>query len=331
MPESQLQHYIPKFLLKQFGSGKKDHVYVFDKHTGKAFRSSARKIAAEYSLYDFAFKGAAVTLEPGLASLENEAAKFVSRILRERRLGILDGLERGHLARFLAVQMVRTPAQWEMSREAFGRMETWLRAKGMRESWFEPPAELGTRENAEKAMMARAISNAPRDFGPALIEKDWVLLSTDRSAPFVIGDHPFAMHNQVDRGPRGNLGLLVEGIEVYFPLSPQLTLALWCPSHRKFLVDGNERLTAMSETQPWLAERFRGGWANALDIMQAITSGTPLPSMPENVLFSNSLQIANAERYVFSSDDDFELVEDMIRKNPELRRGRRMTEATGKF
>jgi hypothetical protein len=66
-------------------------------------------------------------------------------------------------------------------------------------------------------------------------------------------------------------------------------------------------------------------------MMEAIVQGTPLFSQPENVLFFNSLQISTAERFVFSSNPDFTLAEDMISKHPELRHGRRVVEATGKF
>jgi hypothetical protein len=66
-------------------------------------------------------------------------------------------------------------------------------------------------------------------------------------------------------------------------------------------------------------------------MMEAIVQGTPLFSQPENVLFFNSLQISTAERFVFSSNPDFTLAEDMISKHPELRHGRRVVEATRKF
>jgi hypothetical protein len=238
MADTQVQHYVPKFLLRRFGSGKKDHVQVFDKHTGRKFSSAARRIAAQKALYDFEFKGSKVTLEPGLSALETRAAKRIEAITRDRKLHVLDPVERGELSAFLAVQMVRTPALWEMTRGTFERMEAWAREHGMRDEWFKPPEELGTRENAEKAMIAKTIHNAPKDLGPSLAKKDWVLLQTDRQHPYLIGDHPLTMHNMVDRSPRGNLGLEVEGIEIYFPLSPQMGLALWCPSHRKLLADG---------------------------------------------------------------------------------------------
>ena len=148
---------------------------------------------------------------------------------------------------------------------------------------------------------------------------------------YLIGDNPLTMHNMVDRGPRGNLGLMVEGIEIYCPLTPSLALGMWCPSHRKKLVENIQRLDSLSNGNPNSAGQFAGAWSDALDIVEAMQTGKPLMSLPENVEHFNSLQVASAERFLFSSDGDFALVEDMIRTNPELRYGRRLQEASGKF
>ena len=70
---------------------------------------------------------------------------------------------------------------------------------------------------------------------------------------------------------------------------------------------------------------------DTLRIVNAIDSGTPLKSNPDNVLFFNSLQVLNAERFIFSSNGDFDLVKSMIEENDNVRTGHRMVEATGKF
>jgi type I restriction enzyme, R subunit len=128
-----------------------------------------------------------------------------------------------------------------------------------------------------------------------------------------------------------NLGLMVEGIEIYCPLTPNLALGMWCPSHREKLVEDIQRLDHLSNRNPTAAERFVGAWSSALDIVEAIQTGKPLRSLPENVEHFNSLQVVSAERFLFSSNGDFALVEDMIRTSPELRYGRRLQEASGKF
>lgn len=334
MPE-QLHHYVPRFLLRRFGQDR-DVLYAMDKHTGKRFQISTSKrsnleIAAERGMYDFAFMGTRVTLEPALAALEGKAASMIERIVRDETLDHTRPEERATLAGFLAVQMVRTRAAWKTHQELFGRMEAWLRRDGAPEEYFEPDPLVGGGENAEKALRAKIMCNAATDFGPAIAEKDWVLLKAEGAALYLIGDHPFTMFNQIDHRPRGNLGVNVKGIELYFPLSPKLALAMWCPSIQQQLLDGFKRLDELAERAPKVASQYVKPWEEGLRAVEAMRSGNALLNRPESVVHFNSLQISTAERFVFSSDGDFTLAEEMIRDSPELRFGRRMEEATGKF
>jgi hypothetical protein len=330
MTTAQLQHYVPRFLLRRFGSGKKEWLHVFDKHKDVTFTSVATKLAAKNNFYDFEFMGEPMSIETTLSHVESKASKHIARIVKNRHLNINDPDERGELAAFFAIQMVRTPAVQATHSEIFNRMETWLRANGAPQEFFAPDHAVGNGENAERAMMARNILNAPKDYGPALIDKDWLLMQTDKKHPYLIGDHPLTMHNMVEQKGRGNLGIAVEGIELYFPFSPELALAIWCPSHHQMLTDSIQSFDRLTET--FNSDR---NWSNAkneaLAILEAIQSGKPLQSNPGNVEFFNSLQVATAERFVFSSNNDFSIVQEMIRTNPELQHGRRMHEATGKF
>lgn len=327
----KLQHYVPRFLLRRFGTGKKDHLYVFDKHKGSVFTRAANKLAAENGLYDFEFQGHSLTIEPSLADLESRAASHIRRIVDERQLHPMDPVERGELARFFAVQLVRTRAYLETMRHLGSSMEAWLRKEGAPDDFFAPDLAIGSGENAERASMARMICNAPKDFASAIVGKDWVLLQTDSKHPYLIGDNPLAMYNMIDHSPRGSLGLMVEGIEIYFPLAPDLALGMWCPSHCEKLLEGIQQLGRLADSNPNAASRFAGAWKNSLDIVETTQTGKPLRSSPENVKHLNSLQVLSAERFIFSSNGDFALVEDMIRTNPELSHGPRMREASGKW
>jgi hypothetical protein len=272
-----------------------------------------------------------MSIESTLSHVESKASEHIARIVKNHRLNINDPAERGELAAFFAIQMVRTPAVQATYDDIFNRMEVWLRANGAPQEFFAPDHAVGEGENAQRAIMARNILNAPMDYAPALIDKDWLLLQTDNKHPYLIGDHPLIMHNMVEQKGRGNLGIAVEGIELYFPLSPELVLAIWCPSHRQALIDGIQRFERLDATNSSAATNFASAKNEALEIINAIQTGKPLRSEPENVEFFNSLQISTAERFVFSSNNDFSIVKEMIRTNPELRHGRRMHEATGKF
>jgi hypothetical protein len=324
---AQLQHYVPRFVLRRFTAASKDAVHVYDKHTSKSFIAGTGKVAAENGLYDFEFDGEDLTLEPGLAEIEGRAAHHIQQILQDERLHLSNPLERGELATFFAVQCVRTPAHRAKWRELDARMEAWLRQEGMREDFFAVDPRLGSRKNAERAFIAIGLTGASQSFGPAFTAKDWVLMRTDVHSPYLIGDHPLVMHNARDHGPQGNLGLNVRGIEIYFPLSPHLALGMMCDSHRR---DFDEALRRKSQSK--LSDQDeQKGLSIARDFIRAVESGEPARMDPENVDFLNSLQVASAERFLFSSDGNFSLPEKIIAEHPHLRRGSRPEEATGKF
>lgn len=323
----QLQHYVPRFILRRFRTASQDAVHVHDKHAGRSFVASTRKVGAEKGLYDFEFDGEDLTLEPGLAEIEGRAAQQIDQILKDGHLHPVNALERSELAQFFAVQLVRTPAHRVMWRELEVRMEAHLRREGMREGFFAIDPRLGSRENADRVLIAGTMMNAPENFAPALIAKDWLLMKTDSTSSYIIGDHPLVMHNARDHGLRGNLGLSVQGIEIYFPLSPQLTLGMMCESHRRDFESGLRRMSRKDRRDP----RLQKGISIARDFISAVQSGQLASMDPQNVEFLNSLQVTRAERFLFSCEGNFSVAEKMIAANPHLRRGPRIEEATGKF
>ncbi|RZL98930.1 MAG: DUF4238 domain-containing protein, partial [Pedobacter sp.] len=176
-------------------------------------------------------------------------------------------------------------------------------------------------ENDIKVQTAHFIINAPNDFSYQFLNKVWVLASTPRQTPFILGDHPIAMQNMVDRGWRGNLGLAVEGIEIYFPLTPQRALALWCATLVKKVFEGAERLRRMPN---WMWKHQIENADEILKLDENVRCGLPVPYKPKNVENINSLQIMWSERYLFSNTNEFELAKAIIKENPESTRGMRM-------
>ncbi len=303
---AKVQHYVPKFLLKNFRTGKKGHLRVFDKRTGATFIANARNVASESRFYDFKFEGETLTLEPGLSKLEGAAKPLFEKLLKRDSLGSLSDDDRGVLGAFFAVQFTRTRAfleQWHsIGNMLAGKMREWASTDEERASVEE---YLGVRDpERDKMEFARIVAAAPQTYGHRFVNKTWVLLKTERSRPFIIGDNPLALQNSIDMSPRGNVGLGVVGIEICCPLSPTRALAMWCPS----LV---QALAARPDH-----------WATIDGMLSAIEAGEPLPSDKDNILNFNSLQIRYAERYVFSSVDDFRLAREMV-EDPEMRIGPR--------
>jgi hypothetical protein len=131
-------------------------------------------------------------------------------------------------------------------------------------------------EQTPKELWFASFSSVP-DFSTILLKKIWFLIESDKA--FFSSDNPIVLQNSYNRNPdRGTLGIDSDGIEIYFPLTDSLLVCLCC-----------ERIYECVKDQK-------------------------LEYNEENIENVNSLQVAYSERFVFSSQNNFELVEDMIKK-----------------
>lgn len=109
----------------------------------------------------------------------------------------------------------------------------------------------------------------------------WILLSNQTSQPFWISDNPIFRYNPRKSNFMGNLGLQSAGVQVHFPVSSTLAIAVCDP------FDYSEE-------------------------------GSELEALLDHVQFNNSGQVVNSERYFFSIDEDFSMAREMIRRDPTL-------------
>lgn len=323
---AKVQHYVPQFLLRKFGNGKKDQLHVFDKQTGRSFSTNARNIASESRFYDCQIGGIKATMEPFLSSLESATKPLFEKLLAADSIETLGAEERFQICKFFAVQFTRTKAFREQSRALTQMLSEKLKSMATTPESLESMKDYITSpdENQIKIESALMISGAVNNYAQYFANKTWHLLSTSKKVPFFISDNQISLQNMTEMKLRGNLGLNVPGIEIYFPLSPTRALAMWCPSHMENILRGAEQLRVFRVTAPHLVEAYikdpKGLEAQA----QILKSGEPLPYSAENVFNFNSLQVWNAERYVFSSLDDFVLPKEMIANHTSIRSGPRM-------
>lgn len=323
MSIAKVQHYVPQFLLRNFGTGKKDQVFVFDKLTGKTFTPNAKNIASESRFYDFQVEDQAVSLEPALSKLETAAKPILESILKSDSLAGLSVEDRATLAVFLSVQLTRTRAfreQWNdfprMLREHLGERGEDVAPGSQAAQLLEEFSE-----NDLKAQVGTFMMNSMAPFAEHLLNKHWLLAATTKRDPFMLGDHPVAMQNMNDYSPMGNIGLAVPGIEIYLPLSPVRALALWCPSLVEMVQQGADRVRNLP---PWLVAARVERPEELLRLDESIKAGTPIPYETSNVENFNSLQVAWSERYVFSFAATFDLARRMLTDRPGFKTGPRM-------
>ena len=304
------QHYVPQFVLRGFASGRSKQLYVFDKANGKSFKTAVRNVASEGGFYDVEIGGVPHSLDPFVSKLEEHAKDPIRKVLSTRSLRGLSVEERASIAVFVTIQLLRTNAQ----RRQFKHMNDMFRDAIIQRGGDPHSVENFEVLDEEEARAAhlQLIPGLVRDLSPHFVDKSWLLYSTPQKHAFYISDNPVTMYNTVNQDPhRGTAGVAVPGIEIYFPLSGTLCLGFLCPSLEAWIRDGQSR-----------ADRL-GVPLSLRDFITALDGNGTLGLPPESVMHQNSLQVINAEQYIFSSNGDFALVRDMLRTNPELRSGPR--------
>lgn len=300
MTKTKKQHYIPQFLLRNFSKGRKSKakVWVLDKRNGRTYLASVKNVGHENFFYEYHGESGDHELEELMQKIDSIGSGIIAGINNHERLP--DSSEDFvWLTYFVAAQMMRTPMT-RNDMENFRQLiiNTW--GKDIRAHPDDPKTlgEYGPED--AKANSLKILSDVP-EFAKLLHEKVWSLCEAPSSMPFIISDNPVVRHNMVDRGPRGNLGLRNEGIEVYMPLSPKFAIHAICP-----------KLANAALLTPELAPRYS----------QALQNGKPILHAPENAEFANSLQVIWAERFVYAKEQEhLEMPIDMLRTNPELKDG----------
>jgi hypothetical protein len=313
-----IQHYVPKFLLREFSTGKKDQIFVYDKHTQKEYPTNVKNIAAERDFYNYEVDGVEHTLEPKLAALESKAKHVIQQLLRSQNINVLTPLDRTILSMFMAVQFIRTRAAREFMRSAVDGIYEAIKSKGRGDPDWLKAVDTFVGDNLTEARRRQfeveQVESAPQSFAHHVLAKQWLLCKSDSRHDFILGDHPIGLQNTESHNRPGSLGLASQGIEIFMPLSPRFCLMLICP-------------TVMARLKV-LSGRGKGALYDELklasDVYRCAIMGETLDFVTENVINANSLQIMFSERYVFARSSNFELAREMLRDDPEFRNGRRI-------
>lgn len=312
------QHYVPQFILKNFTVGKKPQIWVFDKKTGKKFKTNIKNVASETKFYDFSLKDLDLTIEPALADVEEEASKLINRIVKEEEISHLNDNDKIFISHFLALQFTRTKQHRLRFQDLIEKMSEEICKRG-----WTPENIQGYKELTENDLKIHGIKSIfdSHELAPHFFAKSWLLFQTTKKHPLYISDNPITLQNMNDYGFYGNIGLAVKGIEIYFPISKTLTLALFCPSIEESLRETYKKFQFLSKVNPLLISQNLKEPHYLEETMAGFLHNKTVHFDPDNVINHNSLQVKYASRFVFSSTDDFSLVEEMISKHPSLKEG----------
>jgi hypothetical protein len=306
------QHWVPQFLLRGFHNGKEESVFVFDKVTGRSFSSPIRDVAFERGFYNI---GGSADLDDVMFRVEDATAPIIQEIRDRKSTAFLDEDERIWLAGFTGLQWVRTKAFSERSQDMVRQIADAVSQRNGGELPRKIREQLGlTSPEPEHEKVLGTILGLARPVVEQLLGKSLILYRSDGSLPSWISDNPVVLNNTINPGDgiRGTLGVGVQGIEIYLPISTELTLAYMCPS-----------IAMMYQALDSDAARVGFIHAHARPYLTALATGRGVMLSKENVQFQNSLQVGNAERFIYSAADNFDDARELLRDNPRMQSGPR--------
>jgi hypothetical protein len=319
------QHTVPRFLLDNFSfdnGGKANNLHTFDKASQRTYQQSVYDASTRNTFYNIEDHPEKYSLEPILGEIETEASAVIRKIIEEESLASLSKEERSKLAIFVIIQKSRTFHGLQSIKEVIDGLGKKLIAIGA------TPEDLtnliGSQEDSELKnffleTLLKHVSHAEE-----ILNKSWLLYRNKSDTPYFISDNPVTLHNDIDMGFYGNLGLAVKGIQIHLPISDTLTVAFVCPSHKENALLSRKQLQFIVDNDPSQLIHVKSP-KMVCDYANAYTKGTPLDSTEENTKFLNSLQVIFSEQYVYCGKKKFELIYEMIRNDENLKTGIRPT------
>lgn len=320
------------------GRGKKSQVCVFDKLTGNNFRTSPENICARRDFNTIEHSGGFLCLEGIFSEIEGVSSPIIKRICDNKSINDISDKEWKIIATLAAVQKIRGTSFRAQSTEMTRMLSDRIRKKWGDHANLDQPV-IGDEESEKEFALGFMIKYA-EEFATHFLNKIFVLFECSGNFEFLLGDAAISWTNQNDMGPRGNLGLNAQGIEIYLPISPNLTLGFWCPTvfniftksminvekeianNRILSTIGSDMLRATAKVN---LEKLEIKKESLKSSQENIRNGNPLHCSLENVVHFNALQIREAERYIISKSGNFDLVKNMIKEDSRYRNGARFS------
>lgn len=303
MPKpSKKHHYVTQAQLRHFAAdAERRFLFVFGKRADRSFRTSILNAGSQNDFNTVSVGDSKWNFESLFQEVDARSARLVAEIVSRRSLAWLTVDDRIALADLIATQLLRT----HFSRTTPKRLAEQLR-EITRQLGYDPdddphmamPSDAALRLGAVKAFLKRDGHAA------VLLRLVPALYAIRGKRRFIISDHPIGRTNAF---PYGDNGLASPGVLVVLPISPELTLALHCPT----IVQRYE-LAGQADIEPDRKARM-------LRYRDGLRSGEPIEVDDDMVLYLNGLQVGQSARYLYSHADDFDFARKILKRRPDRR------------
>ncbi len=300
------QHYVPKFYFKEWCIPNTNQVYVYDKSKKEVRISNIEKIASENYFYDYnladffpeetihafnssglAAKGKLQIIERMFSDrLEGPFSSFFSDIICKARNStpwirrecyFITSEMKEAISVYLAFQFFRTKAIRTHLTSSAERITSFCKELGVPDNLIE---EITLSKSAANRIHNRMLLDQENILKSAYLfhRLIWILGINRTDKCFYTSDNPISLRGHAKRTSPfiQGTGLASAGVEIFYPLAPDLILVMMDGDYHKHLVNDERRYVEFGE----------------------------IPTIE----YYNSLAAMNSERFVISSNDDFALL-----------------------
>ena len=284
MSKPKLHHFNPQSILRRFSvDGKERHVHVFDKQERRSWADSISKAGGEKYFNRLELDGRVFDFEHVFDQCDNALPLLTSKVVDGADLQCLDGADREQLALLATIQFLRVKAVRE------GVKDLASSTLDLLEKYGGCPREGGALGDDEAKRCAVLLLGGAESLAARLADKHLTLYRATGGDAFWTSDSPIVVFNHF---PRGNAGFASRGVELCWPISPDILVSWRCSSVAAKSSNGSQDL-----------ERF-------------LSCSPTLVCRSSDVAWFNMRQLEQASRFVYSSRDEFDSAVSHLAENP---------------
>ena len=314
--EKKKQHFVPRSYLERWTIPGKYQVYAYNKQQKKSYLASINDIASERYFYDIDFTG--VLSEDDLkkfglsecdpkhmddeqfienffaTQIENDFKIRLSQIIDRinkmnpweiRNCYFLSETDKFHLSFHLAMQYIRVKSVRNAMMDSNDCLRQALKDMGaspeMIDQYTVQESQLPY-IHGKMIMDGKEIENLAQSF----FSLTWFVHVNRTSQPFYTSDNPIGTEAHVHHPFISMAGLQSQGVEAYFPLSPNLMLIMLDGEYHTQFQKHDRRVIELDN--------------------------------PEVVKYYNSRCVLYSDNCIFSTVNDFSVIDEILTKNPDV-------------
>ena len=300
--EARKHHYVPRFILRRFAftpRGGNGQLWCIDKKQEISYVQSIANAGTKNDLNKVTgYDGSVSNFEHETQIWDDQLAKILSSVYKDRSIVQLSGPERENLLRLMGKQLTRT----FLTRHELEDM----REQAVEELYPTHPQvikdTLKERDNPDNPFgVKHSAGRIAWDLNTKLVlKKRDLLLLYSPAEKFWTSDNPFVITTSF---PHGDFAW---GVECYYPLAPDLCLAMFCPT----IMQRIGQAIDPECSRPSINDPFMLNLYSAFQRRQTLEIG---PKLTKKL---NTLQVLQSKQQLFSNENSLQDIKDIIGEYP---------------